>query len=781
MIADLIREIAQKEIRVVSIDIFDTLLFRACIQPSDIFGKMFEKRPELFSPHLYKEDWVALRREAEQRARRKMFECEEHYEVTLEDIYSRLPEKPFPVVELRNLEIQCEKEYCFVNQEIYCLIKALKENTGCRLILCSDMYLSSQQLADILQSNGVDLSYIEKIFVSSEYKQSKKFSGLYEKVLSEYGIRPGEMLHIGDNHYSDVGVPRYLGIYTWHYHVISEASYRYPFLHLETQLEEGLCDELRPLRLMASTCYSKRKELSDKERFWFDQGAMIYGPFLTCAVEWILDQAEQNGVNCIRPLMREGELITKLLKRAAAYRDRKYDIQPLYISRFAIFTALFEKITSREIRYLVNTYNIHLSVVFRILKIEDRMGEYRVYADCAMNELRRRVHHGVSVYWEIIEYLETPEMIELIRERNRGSAQLVFDYLHKMQVTSKGITVDVGWRGSIQNSINRLLLEKGWEPELLHLLLVCNPVAVENAIEGCEIRGFMGNYGACAKIYGQLSPRIMEMAFLSEEGTVIGYERSQGELRPVTKEIDYPEWQIAAMRSLQEGILNFQKVYHSMAECKPYFVNWVNRSEELCKVIGRLHSYPTREEAEKIKNLEYDQNFGENTFHRIIEEDLLKKCEKTGMTDYYGTARNTGIMWYSGLNVLALDRMLYCKQMALMNRRYNNMSMICLTERIIKEQSDSVVLVTAGKMTKMVLLYMILAGQFSSIVGIIDNDVMAQGTKMNGVEIFPVDHRFPNALYVFTTIRREFYEELYQQLRGIVGESMHYIGYFDER
>jgi len=779
MIAEFMKEVHVKNIKVVSFDVFDTLLLRTCTVPQEIYSRMFEKESKLFPSHITSEDWKKIRQTAERKARKQAYISYENYEVTLDDIYCNLPKKLFNITELKKLELQCEKEYCFVNNEINNLLHYVKENTNCRVILCSDMYLSSSELSDILVYNGFDLSLIDRIYISSEYKQSKRYVSLFRTVLSDYGIAPYELYHIGDNQYSDVGVPQYLGINVCQYNVISEAAYKYPFLSMERQVYVSLCDELRPLRLMASTEYCDKSTISEDNQFWFDQGAMIYGPFLTFAAEWILDEADKKDIQVIRPLMREGEFLTTLLDKAAAFRTKKYNIEPLYISRFSIFTALFEKITTKEIEYLSGTYNISLSDMFRILKIEDRLDRYQQYAGYAMNDLIGISGDGISMHREIVNYLETPEMINLIRERNKGSSQLLVDYLKEMGMTVKSVTVDVGWRGSIQNAIHKVLGEKGFQSEILHLLLICNPSASENVIEGCDIRGFMGNYGSCEHTFRELSVRVMELMLLSEKGTTIGYERKGGKISPVTRAIAYPEWQVHAMKCLQKGIKSFQNVYYSMVEKKPYLRRWVSKSEELCKIIGRLHSYPITTEAKWIGQLEYDQNFGANTLNKIIDDSMLKHCRMTKVTDFYGADRGNSINWYSGLNVLAVDRFFYCKNMAFADRRYVYLSMIYLTERILNETSDRVVLVTAGEMTKIVLQLLSIVGELRRVVGIVDNDVMVHKSKIGGIEIYPVDYEFDNPLYVFTTRRKEFYEALHTQLMDLKEGQLNAIGFFD--
>ena len=73
MLLDVLREVNDRKIKLLSLDVFDTLLFRTCIAPWNIFGKMYEKKSELFPPHINKEDWVNIRQSAEKKARNESF------------------------------------------------------------------------------------------------------------------------------------------------------------------------------------------------------------------------------------------------------------------------------------------------------------------------------------------------------------------------------------------------------------------------------------------------------------------------------------------------------------------------------------------------------------------------------------------------------------------------------------------------------------------------------------------------------------------------------------
>lgn len=767
-----------EEIKIISLDVFDTLLFRTAYTPSDVFGKMYEFEPEAFPEGVSQEDWLNARRTAEGTARKKKNARSGNYEVILKDIYRELPTVFTDREPLMRLEVETEKRCCFLNVPLYEEVKKAADFSGCQIVLCSDMYLDGGTILSILEQNGFDLSLVGRIFVSCEWEASKRQEGLFRRLLEECGAKPQEVLHVGDDYYRDVGVARHLGLHALHYNFISDACYRHPFLKLE-ELSHGSvngipCNELYVLRLTAS---ERGSGLSAEERFWHDIGAMIYGPFLTYAAEWVLDQAKGQNIKRIRPFMREGDFLCRMLKRAAGERGGDFSVEPLYVSRFAIFRSLFGQITAKEVEYFIGTYHIRVRDVFENLHIEDLAGDFEAFRDVPVNELRNVAMGECSAYTALLEYLTSPEMLSRIRERNAGKAEWMLKYFEKRGLFEPCVTLDLGWRGTMQKALDDVFEAHGIENHMRHLLCICSPLAVSNVVDGSRIWGYMGNFGKHQNAFSQLSARLFELALLSKEGTTVSYQRSEDGGEPVVSHIPYPDWQVGAMKQLQEGILAFQSVYLETVKKKPYLKRLGERPELLAGLVGRLHAFPLYEEAKRLSSLVYDQNFGANTFTPILGERTIHAYKGESFEDFYGKRRDMGLTWYSGLNALGENRLFYAEAFLQQRRRFSMLSVACLTGRVLRERGDrALVLVQAGNMTKFMLQFLAIAGSLDVVAGIVDNDPSAVGTRIGGIEIYPVEHEFQNPLYVFTTVREECRRAISGQLKDLFGSEIPVMG-----
>ena len=181
--------ISSTDVKVVSFDIFDTLLMRPTIEPTDIFYLIDRKIKEKYGL-----DFLKYRMNAEA-------ELNNPY-ANIEDIYNFIKEK----YELSNKdinlmkkeELECERYLLSKRNDIYAVYEyAVKLKK--RIIATSDMYLSSKFLKEVLVQKGYN--NVDKVYVSNEYKARKDTGELYSVVKEIEKMT--NIVHIGDNYNSD--------------------------------------------------------------------------------------------------------------------------------------------------------------------------------------------------------------------------------------------------------------------------------------------------------------------------------------------------------------------------------------------------------------------------------------------------------------------------------------------------------------------------------------------------------------------------------------------------
>lgn len=186
---DMKNVIKSDNIKVVSFDIFDTLLVRPVINPTDIWFLINEKLKQQ-----YNLDFLKYRQNAEQELNNPF--------ANINDIYNYIRDKynlsSADIKLMKDEELHCEKQLLERREDIYELYN-YAVSLGKKVIACSDMYLPSNFLKDVLLKNGY--TKIEKVYVSNEFKARKDTGKLYD-ILTEKE-KTNKILHIGDNYNSD--------------------------------------------------------------------------------------------------------------------------------------------------------------------------------------------------------------------------------------------------------------------------------------------------------------------------------------------------------------------------------------------------------------------------------------------------------------------------------------------------------------------------------------------------------------------------------------------------
>lgn len=316
------------EKKLISFDMFDTLVERPVLEPTNLF-KLVAKRCGL--PYQF----VYMRTNAERFARENNQRMDR--EVDLEDIYAALALilrcTPEELEVIKQTEIEVELQYLRVKRSGRLLYeKALRENKD--IVIVTDMYLPKEVIKKCLENNG----YVQykKIYLSHEYRTSKSDGGLYDIMIAdamENGILPGEILHIGDNRKVDMVMAKQKG--------------------LDSVIESKSVEKLRKNELASSffhhsageadNCFMKgfwanyMAALETEEREGTDTRyirlAAIFAPILIEFTIWMMNDCHERGCDKIVWVYRDGYLFEKISKILAPYVDYSIDSKKIYLSR----------------------------------------------------------------------------------------------------------------------------------------------------------------------------------------------------------------------------------------------------------------------------------------------------------------------------------------------------------------------------------------------------------------------------------------------------------------
>ncbi|MEK4909009.1 HAD-IA family hydrolase [Niallia sp. FSL M8-0099] len=632
-----------KKADIISFDIFDTLLLRLVAEPTALFMELGKAAKEegLFKRDLSIFEFKQIRILSEQLARKEKREkLNKIEEITIYDIYRQMPDI-FDKNALINLELQLENKYCYINPVIYSLIKFCKKNNK-KIYLISDMYLSSKQIKEIIAFNGFDFSLVDEIISSSEYKVTKQEGKLFEEIKNKYSLSYEKWIHIGDNELADVQQALYYGIEGTVYNAKDKNNGCFQY---EKIMYGDLLPEIYSLRKISSNLHHKYNE---GEKFWYRLGTQVMGPFLSLFAEWILDIAEKENIQQIRPFMREGILLEKVLKEAAKARKLDIDIACLYVSREATSFTSIKEINLDFIESFFDRRGYTIKELLQKFNIQEIPKVFQSFLEIKLKEASNINIDNRTLKQIVIQFLMEQDNKDILLELNK-KGQLFYKYLEQnIDLSKPFITVDLGFRGTIQDNIDLLLKTRKVDFQSTHLMATGTEIVKYKIQKGMDIRGFMGNAGEHSDLikYILTEPAIIEELHMDETGSTLYYIEEANKVLPFLEENQIPKKEIELKKVCQRGVLDFQNQFLELSKKKPFIKEKLLKDKrQICKVIARLYTLPTFEEASNLIHLHHDDNFGSKSVVSLYNEEDFDKLEHLGIEKFLEVAKFNQILW----------------------------------------------------------------------------------------------------------------------------------------
>lgn len=700
-----------QDIGLLSLDIFDTLLFRTCANPSDVFSKMAVRAHHKGSlkTHVSPEAFKEMRIRAEYKARAKQTARTGFGEVTLELIYEEMPDAICHRDELARLEVEVEAEICYVNPHITSLLYACKKER-IPVALLSDMYLSSEQLRRILASVGLDLSQVDTLLVSSEELEGKSSGHLFGRLQEFYPqIDSQSIVHIGDNVAADVEGAAKAGIRGLHYPVILEDFES--IHHWEFVRHGDVLAEWKSLRKLAAASDLVAGS-GEKERTFYQFGTDVIGPFLHTLCEWVLDICVQEGITCVNPLMREAYLLAPMLEQAAHMRGVELQVKPVYVSRQATFMAALEHFGEDELAYLLGIQGLKVGELFDVLGVGLDDGHFDAYLETTIEACKYITgDNGGTIYARLCDYLlSEPGQSELLDSIERHRQLLVGYLAQEFGSPERLVTVDIGFQGTIQGALEKIVRLAGMQPEMKHLLAVGTNRLDELRLQGMDIRSMLRSGSGGSEMGKRIArtPAFLEELMMGGFGSTLRYiEDKSGRINPMQAQLHRTEEEYAGKQACQKGALAFQSYYTYLLQQKDGRLSKAStHPEEWSKPLHRVLTMPKPEEAGVLGDLTHQDNFCTEYIAPICgtvhEEWYLAGPEAfLNSCNYAPSVMN--VNWPQGMATRRFPYYLYHYHLQLADG-FGSQAMIFDTlQRVKKDGTRSLILYGAGAFAEQVL------------------------------------------------------------------------------
>lgn len=443
-------------IEVVLFDVFDTVVARNVYHPHDLYARVERRLTEEVGAAMG--GFPLKRAAAEARARGRLTAREE---VTFAEIGSELASwcgfTPRSVEAIAACEIEEELKSVVPVGLLLSLIGEIRQ-TGRTIAFVSDMYLPDDVIREMLQCAGV-MESGDRVYVSGSIGKKKSTGSLFRHVLDDLGVRPDQVIHVGDYLLSDYLVPRWKhGIRSLPVRIARANGYE----RLWGDQSDHLCCSSISGASRAGRVAGKGSHSTDTALYTI--GCNVVGPIITCFMIWALQQAVRDGIRRMYFLSRDGDIMLEVARELVGRLGIEIELRYLHVSRAAVFPALIATgVNARTIEWL-KEYNIVLTprIIADRLRVDTaRLHERLIYAGIDLSGPDTAL--GREAVERICRSLTTdPILREMVTESGDNAFQALAGYMEQEGLFdgSPSALVDLGWHGSIQDVLYACFLNR---------------------------------------------------------------------------------------------------------------------------------------------------------------------------------------------------------------------------------------------------------------------------------------------------------------------------------
>ncbi|OCW61414.1 hypothetical protein [Limosilactobacillus reuteri] len=559
----------------ITFDIFDTLIKRDVSAPTDIF-KIIERKYNVSG-------FYAKRINAEKIARLSS----KKREININDIYEKLDYSS----KIMSLEKEVEINECNVNKDLIDFYNWAVENKDVYLI--TDMYLDRKTISSILMKSQI--KKFKKLIISNEENSIKSDSSLFKKFLKDNSIRPEEVLHIGNSLKAD-----YLGAKRVGIRSIKLPTYKQRTAHNYIS-KKALSTPKSYLNAFINNHTSNNDP-------YFQFGYECFGPLLYGFVKEISKDMEENDINKVLFMSRDGYIIKKL-----------YDSLKLNKK----IPSFYFEASRRSLRVPNYSPNMSYGEMVDVLTVPNLTNLSQIFDSWGLdinnyNELLRKIGLRKQDSFKRADLKTNKKFLELfeyikndIFENSKEEMISLKKYLNEIDFSKKVAIVDIGWGGSMQKFLNETLKKMGIDSDITGYYIGLTQKSREN----------LGNNNLKAKGYafdrlhnsGKDLERpfvgLFETLFLEQDGSVKRYQLKNNAVKVERYPYEYlvkgaPSKEMIAVKKIQSGALSFAEDFNKSLTSKV----WSFSNEVMFSNLHQVGVSPTLSDTRLFGNFDFFNN-----------------------------------------------------------------------------------------------------------------------------------------------------------------------------
>ncbi len=587
--------------KVVSFDVFDTLIKRITDEPETVFDIVGNQ----FGINDFRSIRTSLQMKASMEAESRGLP-----HADFDEIYAYISKNSslenIDWEKVKEAEFRTELDSVYCNKEMYEVYKYAKEQNK-RIIITSDMYLFAKQIELMLSKCGY--SDYDAIYVSADEHVTKYRGDIYPYIQKKEGIEPSEILHIGDNHASDYELAQKAG---W-------KAYHYTPLHLE---------ELSAYDANGLICKGVSEAvITDNNDFWFNLGVYAGGPLYLGLKDFVTEKAINTLAKRIYFMARDGFNLFELFKEEPIDAEIHY----LYVSRRSLLLAGITQLDQESLDILPP------------FTFGQTVGQILDYLDITSECSNNLSEAGIPSLDYVVKTKDDMDRVKKLFKINTAAFLAHCEKEREYAIsyfTNEGffdddcIVFDCGWNGSSQFLLDRFLkATKRYDHNYDFLYAgIMDTAKARKQLKSLRYSSYLFDIERNKDLQDKVRSAIvlLELFFGSPEESVHCYN-NEGVV------FEQDGYDLSYRKRICDGIIGFVKFAEEF--CKKYNIHY--SEETALSPIIRLINDPTAREAVNIGNLTNVDGFAK-------QKGLEKYVAKLDM-DTLNKNPNIEVYWHRGL------------------------------------------------------------------------------------------------------------------------------------
>lgn len=626
-------QIMNPQVKIISFDMFDTLITRPFFIPNEMFTLLNKTYIELFDS-IKAVDFSIIRKKSENEIRdinhKKGIE-----EVTLDEIYDYisntycLDKKKLNVIKEKETEMEltfCKKRNS--GYELYSLAKFMNK----KVILTSDIYLPKELIIKILNNTGYDS--FDELYISSELLKTKSEGTLYEYIIEKENTT--SIFHIGDNYDTDYKKAREYNLLSAHLPKTTFAMMGYTgqnVRHCGNLYRHFISFDHDHIAYEEN--YGVRCALGIIANYYFDNpfipfnknsdfngdpyfiGYYALGMQLISMCKWLLNDAQENKIDSIAFMARDGYLPYLASK---IYKDvtNKYsgiDLNYTYVSRKALMPLLLKDKSGIS---LIETY-----VNYDMLTPKDLIEQLNMVLTTSA-KIEKEINNQYKLNDKFTTKSSFNECLSLIYDKCFDEKKYIeyFNMCKKYfdkEFKGNASTFDIGYSGKPEAIISSII-----NKQIRTYFIHTNNSSAYNNIRNCNSK-LVTFYEYKPTVTGT----IRELFVSSAGPSCRGYKYEGEEVKPIFKECEkYSYFNIDMINRIQQGALDFVEEFSKTF--KEYIDDIDLNRYYMSLPLEYYYHYTNMEDRLPTKNLIF-----ENNVNNYVElNDYIFEKYKDYMNEY---------------------------------------------------------------------------------------------------------------------------------------------------